>query len=94
VYTQKTSAPFIQWQGTPGVSATPMRAKTRTQKKNGATNKVQKKKEKGQVANVSNIALAMEHVINNDNSLISDSEMMAEVCCFEQPHGHDQSIRQ
>jgi hypothetical protein len=49
-----------------------------------ATNKVHKKKEKGQEANVSNIALAAERVINNDNSFISDSEMMAEVCCFEQ----------
>jgi hypothetical protein len=53
-------------------------------KKNGATNKVHKKKEKGQEANVSNIALATERVINNDNSLISDGEMMAVVCCFEQ----------
>jgi hypothetical protein len=34
--------------------------------------------------NVSNIALATERVINDDNSLISDSEMMAEVCCFKQ----------
>jgi hypothetical protein len=53
-------------------------------KKNGTTNKVHKKKEKGQEANVSNMALATEHVINVDNSLISDSEMMAEVCCFKQ----------
>jgi hypothetical protein len=45
---------------------------------------VHKKKEKGQEVNVSNIALATEHVINDDNSFISDSEMMAEVCCFEQ----------
>jgi hypothetical protein len=30
------------------------------------------------------MALATEHVINVDNSLISDSEMMAEVCCFKQ----------
>jgi hypothetical protein len=53
-------------------------------KKNGATNKVHKKKEKGQEANVSNIALATERIINDDNSLISDGEMMTEVCCFEQ----------
>jgi hypothetical protein len=53
-------------------------------KKNSTTNKVHKKKEKGQEADVSNIALATEHVINNDNSLISDGEMMAEVCCFKQ----------
>jgi hypothetical protein len=45
---------------------------------------VHKKKEKGQEANVSNIALATEHIINNDNSLISDSEMMTEVCWFKQ----------
>jgi hypothetical protein len=44
-------------------------------KKNGATNKVHKKKEKGQEANVSNIALVTKHVINDDcNSLISDGE--------------------
>jgi hypothetical protein len=50
-----------------------------------ATNKVHKKKEKGQEANVSNIALATNKcVINDDHSFISDGEMMAEVCCFEQ----------
>jgi hypothetical protein len=53
-------------------------------KKNGATNTVHKKKEKGQEANVSNIALAMERIINDDNSLISVGEIMTEVCCFEQ----------
>jgi hypothetical protein len=47
-------------------------------KKISATNKVHKKKEKGQEANVSNIALATEHIINNDN------KMMTEVCCIEQ----------
>jgi hypothetical protein len=41
-------------------------------KKSVATTKVHKKKENVQEANVSNIALANEHVINNDNSFISD----------------------
>jgi hypothetical protein len=49
-----------------------------------ATNKVQKKKEKVQEANAANIALAAERLINNNNSFISDGELMAEVCCFEQ----------
>jgi hypothetical protein len=53
-------------------------------KNNSTTNKVHKKKEKRQEANVSNITLATERVINNDNHLISDGEMMAEVRCFEQ----------
>jgi hypothetical protein len=45
---------------------------------------VHKKNQKGQEANASNIALATKPVINDDNSFISDGEMMAEVCCFEQ----------
>jgi hypothetical protein len=53
-------------------------------KKSTATNKVQKKKKKVQEANVSNIALATERVINDDNSFILDGKLMAEVCCFEQ----------
>jgi hypothetical protein len=52
-------------------------------KSTGATTKVQKKKEKEQEANVSDIALDAERVINNDESFISDSELM-EVCCSEQ----------
>jgi hypothetical protein len=55
-------------------------------KTNGATsNKVHKKKEKGQEAKVSTIALATERIINDDcNSLISDSDMVDEACFFEQ----------
>jgi hypothetical protein len=53
-------------------------------KKSTATTKVQKKKDKVQEANVTNIALATEHVINNNGSFISDSKLMAEVCCFKQ----------
>jgi hypothetical protein len=49
-----------------------------------ATNKVHKKKEKVQEANVSNIALVTECIISNNNSFISDSKLMAEICCFEQ----------
>jgi hypothetical protein len=43
---------------------------------------VQKKKDKVQEANVTNIAT--ECVINNNNSYISDSKLLAEICCFEQ----------
>jgi hypothetical protein len=53
-------------------------------KSTSATNKVQKKKEKVLEANAANIALAAECVINNDESFMSDSELMAEVCCFKQ----------
>jgi hypothetical protein len=49
----------------------------------GGSNKVHKKKEKVQEANAADIALAAERVINDDESFISDSELM-EVCCFEQ----------
>jgi hypothetical protein len=52
-------------------------------KKSVATTKVHKKKENIQEAIVSNIALATERVINNNNSFISD-KLMAEVYCFEQ----------
>jgi hypothetical protein len=50
----------------------------------GATTKVQnKKKEKEQEGNVAAIALATDRVINDDESFISDGELM-EVCCGEQ----------
>jgi hypothetical protein len=48
-----------------------------------ATTKVQKKKEKEQEANAVDIALATEHVISNNKSLISDCELM-EICCSKQ----------
>jgi hypothetical protein len=60
----------------------------------GATTKVQKKKEKEQEANVADIALGAEHMIDDNESFISDSKLM-EVCCSEQldikPHGDDRN---
>jgi hypothetical protein len=82
VCVQKTIALFTQWQDTRGASATLMQTVTRMQKRMVQPTRCT---EKGQEANVSNIALVTKHVINDDcNSLISDSEMMTEVCCFEQ----------
>jgi hypothetical protein len=57
-------------------------------KKSVATTKVHKKKEEVQEVNVSNIALATEHVINNNDSFISDSELMA---TGNQPHGRNRN---
>jgi hypothetical protein len=59
-------------------------ARHKDAKKNVATTKVHKKKDEVQEANVSNIALGNDHFINDNNSFISDSELMAGVCCFEQ----------
>jgi hypothetical protein len=52
-------------------------------KKNATTTKVNKKKEKVQEANVANIALGKDHVINDDNSFLLDGEPISEVCCLE-----------
>jgi hypothetical protein len=43
----------------------------------------EQEKEKVQEANVANIALGENCVTNDDNSIISDGELMSKVCCLE-----------
>jgi hypothetical protein len=52
--------------------------------KKNATTKLNKNKEKVKRANVVNVAPGNQRSINDNNSFISDGEIMAEVCCFEQ----------